>query len=150
VVLEKGKPGRPKKYSETPVKFNLSFNPVLKQRVIIEANNKNISANKLVMDAINYYFKHYTGEEETIEKDVWNMYQFFKDARETGLRYIDDLIIEELNQFYQQVNDENIPECKRMIVQNMLVKIGKYPHELFGFERFNKTFKKLEIYVKGQ
>jgi hypothetical protein len=50
-------------------------------------------------------------------------------------------------EFYQRVYDENIPETKKLIVQNMIEFIGKCPHELYSFEGFNKSFRKLEQYI---
>jgi len=147
MVINEKKPGRPKKYDKTPVKFNLSFNPILKQKILDQASKKNIGANKLVMDAVNYYFKHFKEDEPSIEKYVWRLCKFFKEVHEAGIDYVDDTFMEKLDRYYHSVYNENIPENRKMIVQNMIEFIGKCPHEIYSFEGFNIPFKKLEDYV---
>lgn len=68
MAKKKRGPGRPKKYKKKPVKFNLSFDPDLKERVIDEAKSRNIKPNEMVMEAIRYYFAPHDDPKPKIKK----------------------------------------------------------------------------------
>lgn len=157
-------PGRPSIYKQKPIKYNVSLPPDLKKQIFDEAEKRGIKPNRLIMDAVKYYFdsinknsketEHYIERgarfregEESIEDAILEVYDIFKNANIIGDEGTYDQILIEMAKHCKNIKDVKGLEAKRIIVQKTIKLMVENRDDLQEFKRFDELLKKLDDFI---